>query len=143
MTNPRSYRGDSCPLLIIAGMAVVVVIGGAFALHTQRSDCRNFEYVPPREITAQEYNGFVQETEPMSIIVRFRDPAEIRKETTPNTLSYALPYAHPCEVVLPTGMKIYAFPRKADANFGHDEDMHLIAHEFLHCIRGDWHRSPS
>ena len=143
MSHLPSSGGFALPVGALSA-AFLLAIGIALLVwHGQSSTCRTFDYVRPREISAQERDGFVQETEPMSVIVHFIDPAMIRKRTGPLTISYATPYTNPCEIFLPTGMKIIAVPRQQHAYFARTEDDNSIAHEFLHCIRGNWHAGPS
>ena len=143
MSGYRTTQRPCWPAALGCAAAVVLISIGGYFLTPYQPTSTALEQKPPREITALEFDGFVQETEPMSVIVHFVDPAEIHRRTTPNTAAYTLPYIHPCEIFLPTGMRIAALPRKAEAYFVNTVDAGMVAHEFLHCLRGQWHPGGS
>lgn len=129
---------------IIMAACTGSILGGAGAyLAISLRMCPVFETSKPREITALESEPFVQETEPRSIVLHFLDPAEIHRRSSPTARAFTMPHAHPCEVFLPTGMKIAALPGKAEAYFVRTADASVVAQMILHCFRGQRHPGGS
>lgn len=81
---------------------------------------------------------------PLHIVVDVVPPEEI-KATAPLAYAYTQPYKDPCRIVLPAGMKIRFLPssptlERGFAFWSDPIDGDAIAHELLHCYRGDWHK---
>jgi hypothetical protein len=130
---PTQYIAAAIVVLALVGMGLITIA----ALPAERP----VMYAP---LTVAEWQrGFVAETTEMTIIVRFEEPLTIKKERrNPNVVAYARIDRQPCEVILPTHIRILVSPRERRANFADPEDAETVSHEIAHCLRGAWHDPP-
>lgn len=54
-------------------------------------------------------------------------------------LAYTYIYRNPCEIVIPAGWWIDYVAPTAEARWRDTHSGDILAHEILHCLRGDWH----
>lgn len=97
----------------------------------------------PRERAAHMIR---QETVPLTAILRILPKAEFeasRNERTKGDAGFYYDGHAPCVITIPDKWMIRANPKQGKAWFedqGNDDFDDVIAHELLHCIRGDWHK---
>jgi len=113
-----------------------------------------FNIVPPFELTKEqrEWPGFEVPMRPMDIIVHVLSPDDfirLGKKAVPSKtafkdfIAWSTIYQQdrPCEVYLPAGYKLNAQPSDpASGQFSDSENSDTVAHEFLHCNVGNWHK---
>jgi len=118
-------------------------------------------YHPPKEMAAyrspREFVGsptMTQEAKayPIDIQLRIIDASAFRKEADRrfisiieggggHILAYSTPYHDPCVITMPDDFSIRFLPDKGYAIFKDPLDSDTLAHEILHCLYGDWHKS--
>lgn len=66
--------------------------------------------------------------------------ADARAIAKGNIEAYALPYDSPCSIFIPDDWVIqFNAAHARSGNFTRADNSNTLAHEILHCIRGQWH----
>ncbi len=96
-----------------------------------------------RELTPDELKeDFVYtRLERMDIELRIASPEDFALGAKSKLLVRAFAYdkLRPCRVVIPVGWEVWALPSQGRAGWVNEHDGDTVAHELLHCLRGNWH----
>jgi hypothetical protein len=129
---------------IITGAAIPLVAfalaASAYQCSPDRNDVRLPGYQQRLKLTPKERQAhivYTERTEPITI--EFHTPAQINSEE-PGAVAYARKGSrNGCRIVLPTGVPIAFDPGGAGVALMEPEDMEVVIHELLHCLRMGWH----
>lgn len=97
--------------------------------------------IDPVPLSAMELAGpmLIQETWPIAISLRIVDRATFDAQTDDERVVAFTRFKSPCEIIMPAGWPIAAWPRIGLARWVNRDDGDTLAHEILHCLRGTWH----
>ena len=130
-------------VLLIANIASISLgIGGIGAMLDASNKPVQFQNIAPTMLDAKTLGAqFSQVVPSFDIVVHFIDDEKIYELCGPLSLGCASAGA-PCNVYLPAGKMISAYPNTQSAFWktplsDHDD---IFAHEFLHCLYPNWHQ---